>query len=83
MTDTIEQLRTILQEKVPGATGIEIMESTSLRTDLGLDTLKLVDLMVAIEARFEITFDEADLNPGELQYVRDLQRIIEKTKGKI
>lgn len=60
-----------LVAKSLGVPGDAILESTSLR-DLGVNSLDLVVLVMAIEERFRIEFDPADL--GRLRTFGDLVR---------
>jgi len=69
----------LLKEKLPSARGLEITNETLLRDELGLDSLRLVDVLVSIEEAFDIIFDESDLNPSALRNVGDLLNIIDKT----
>jgi len=74
----IMKLRELIQENVPSAAGLEILEETQLRADLGLDSLRLVDFMVTLEEAYNITFDDSILDPSSLIQVGDLVNIIEK-----
>lgn len=55
-----------------------ITKSLSLVGDMGIDSLRMVELIVALEERFNITFKESDLDPDTLNTVGDLYMIIEK-----
>ena len=57
----------------------EIHESQKLKTDLGLDSLSLANLMIALEEAFEIEFSMEDLDPANLNTVADVYRIMEKS----
>lgn len=50
----------------------------TLKADLGLDSLKMVELIVAIEDAFEIEIDESDLDPTKLQTVGDIYTLLDK-----
>lgn len=62
--------------------GLTAMEEISvydeLAGDLGLDSLGLVTLLVALEDAFQIELDESDLDPFALQTVDDIVRLAEK-----
>lgn len=47
--------------------------------NLGIDSLKKVELIIAIENDFGIHFLESDLNPNYLITVEDIIRLVEKT----
>ena len=56
----------------------EIQETDSLETDVGLDSLKMVMLLIDIEESFEIELDESDMNPFDLQTVNDVIKLVER-----
>ena len=59
----------------------EIKENDSLTADLGMDSLGLVTLLLALEERFQITFYESDINPFELTTVQDVIELVKAYKG--
>ena len=57
---TIDKVKQILSE----LSGIEdIHEDNQLQSDLGLDSIQLVSLLIMIEESFDIILDESDMNP--------------------
>ena len=69
--DTINQ---ILKEM--SATDAPITGKEDLLLDLGLDSLRIVEVIVEIEKAFDFEFSESDLNPDLLQSVRDLYKLV-------
>ena len=66
-------------ELLEGMTAMEeISVYDELAGDLGLDSLGLVTLLVAVEDTFQIELDESDLDPFSLQTVDDIVRLAEK-----
>ena len=55
-----------------------ITEDTNIRTDLGLNSLELVNLAVAIEDRFDL--DIPDREVVGIETVADVIRVIEEYK---
>lgn len=56
-------------------------EDVSLEDELasiGIDSLKRVELIVAIEDAFSIIFDDSDLDPVQLVKVSDIVKLTEK-----
>ena len=56
-------------------------EDVSLEDELaliGIDSLKRVELIVAIEDAFSIIFDDSDLDPSQLVNVSDVVKLTEK-----
>ena len=55
----------------------------TLKDDLGLDSLKIVELIVALEDELHIEFDESDLDPATLETVDHIHALVKKyTEGK-
>ena len=50
----------------------------NLRNELGIDSLKMVELIIALEDAFDVKLDEADLDPANFEVVDDLYRRMEK-----
>lgn len=66
-------------ELLEGLTAVEeISVYDELAEDLGLDSLGMVTLLVALEDAFQIELDESDLDPFALQTVDDIVRLAEK-----
>lgn len=54
-----------------------------LRGDLGIDSLRMVELVVALEDAFGITFAQSDLDPQAYQRVADIYALVEKYGGAV
>ena len=52
-----------------------------LQSDLGLDSLQMVTLLMMLEENFQITLDESDMNPFDLINVRHVVNLVEKYAG--
>ena len=62
--------------------GIEtICSEHELKSDLGLDSLQMVTLLILLEENFEIILDESDMNPFGLIKVCHVVKLIEKYIG--
>ena len=58
--------------------GIEaISMEQNLTKDLGLDSLRMVELIIGIEDEFDITFQQSDLNFYKLKNVGELVNLVE------
>lgn len=56
--------------------GIEdIRMGHTLAGDLGLNSLHMVSMLLELESALDITLDESDLNPYDLEKVEDLCRL--------
>lgn len=51
---------------------------SALAGDLGLDSLKMVELMIALEDAFGVELEESDLDPARLERVEDLYRLMSR-----
>lgn len=49
-----------------------------LSDDLGIDSLKIVELLVKLEDEFHIELDESDLDPSSLICVSDIFNLLNK-----
>ena len=62
--------------------GIEtICLEHELQSDLGLDSLQMVTLLMMLEENFQITLDETDMNPFDLVNVWQVVDLVEKYAG--
>lgn len=62
--------------------GIEtICLEHELQSELGLDSLQMVTLLMMIEENFQITLDESDMNPFDLVNVWQVVDLVEKYAG--
>lgn len=55
-----------------------ITPTSELRDDLGLDSLQMVILLIALEDIFEIELKEADIDPALLVTVEDVISLTKK-----
>ena len=53
-----------------------VREDQRLKEDLGFDSLKMVEVIVALEDAFGIEIDESDLDPTRLNTVSDLYHLM-------
>lgn len=58
-----------------------ISETTNLVKDLDFDSFELIQLIVAMENEFLISFDFWELNPDELASVKKLSELVIKRCG--
>ena len=59
----------------------KIRPEHTLQSDLGLDSLQMVTLLMMLEETFQIFLDEADMNPFDLANVFDVVQLLEKYVG--
>jgi acyl carrier protein len=70
-----------LVKQVIGATGAfpsPFPVDTQL-SDLGISSLKMVNLMLAVELEFDIAIPQSDITPENFQSLSSIQALVEKT----
>lgn len=71
-----------IKEILTGLCGEEMIDNEAeLQTDLALDSLSMVTLLVEIEESFGIELDESDMNPYDMTTVQDVIDMAEKYMG--
>lgn len=55
----------------------DITPEQGLVTDIGLNSLRMVEVVIAIEDEFDILFQQSDMNFYKLKNVRDLISLVE------
>ena len=75
-----KDIKNYLCELISDLRGVKqnINENDSLKKDLGLDSLMLVSLIVAIEERFHIEIKDSDLSAENLETVGGICAMLEK-----
>lgn len=71
--DTVDRLISILSDYTSQST--TVLLSSNLVTDLGLDSMSLLDLTLRLENEFQIT--DLDYDPQHMQTVLDLAQVID------
>lgn len=75
-------VETKVKEILLELSGEETIENTDhLQGNLALDSLMMVTLLIEIEEAFNIELDESDMNPFDLETVRDIIELIERYNG--
>ncbi|GAA1371278.1 acyl carrier protein [Catellatospora chokoriensis] len=73
MSDVLEQkIDGILKEVAELPESFEISGEQNLRSDLGIDSLSMIDLVMHVENKLDINIDEESV--GSFATVADLQR---------
>ena len=76
--ETFDKVAAILSE-LSGYTEIKLEQV--LKTDLGLDSLQMVTLLIMLEESFQIVLSESDMNPFDLLCVKHAVNLVEKYLG--
>lgn len=75
----LERIINIIQRETRYSQSIMISDSLQ---SVGIDSLKLVELVISLEDEFDISFDLSDLVPSEFNNVGDLLNLIESYLSK-
>lgn len=59
----------------------KIQEHALLKEDLGIDSLNLVQLILAVEEALQVTINTSDLDPEKWKTVQDVRQIAERYAG--
>jgi acyl carrier protein len=77
--DTIlTALKRILVDELNVAVPLERIDASSSLEDLDMDSVGMIELISAVEARFEFAFADADLVPGSFASLGALSEVIAK-----
>jgi acyl carrier protein len=52
------------------------LEPATLLVDVGLTSMDMVNLMLAVEAEFDFTIPQADITPENFQSIATLERLV-------
>ena len=79
----IEIIKDKVMEMLEDLCNVKITDTaTQLQSDLHMNSLQLVMMVVMIEEVFNIELDESDMNPFALINVQDIIKLVEKYKLK-
>ena len=77
--EIIEHLRDILEPWVSDFDSIEkIGEETNLVTDLGLDSIGILQVILGVEKEFDISIEQHEIDSGLLSRMGNLVSMIQK-----
>lgn len=75
-TEIINQLTEVYSLISPNADTSNLTEKSNLRTDLGLASIGMLYLIIAVEQKFNVKFE--DVSMGEFETIKDVIDYIEK-----
>lgn len=61
----------------------KIDQNTSLINDLALDSIQIIELIIAIEKEFNISCDAEELNLSMFDNIDDMVKFVEQKVGKL
>ena len=83
MTDATPRERIIalverILERPPGAAPLSI---TARLNELGMSSMKMINLMIAIEVEFDITLPQADITPDNFDSIAAVDALVSRLLG--
>lgn len=83
MNHTLNEIKTLIIEKLDDNISLEDIHDTEslLEDGLGLDSISLINLIVALESHFNIKFSEEDMLLENFSNLKSLSIIIEEKKN--
>jgi acyl carrier protein len=58
---------------------ISLVRAVLQLSDLGISSLKMVNLMLAVEVEFDIAIAQGDITPENFHSVRSIEMLVERT----
>jgi acyl carrier protein len=78
--ELIDRLVKLVQQLLdPGAATPELFPIDQQLSDLGLTSLKMVNLMLSVEMEFDIMIPQTEITPENFQSVRSIARLVART----
>lgn len=75
----MENYKEVITKRISeAATVTEQIEKTDLLKDVGIDSLKLVELVISLEEDFNLRFTNSDLEPTKISTVQDIHDLVTK-----
>ena len=81
MSPTVEKVSAVVQ-RVAGEHGIKSpISADDCLVDRGMTSMALVDLMLAVEADFDLTIPQRDLTPANLRSIHSLGLLLQRLRS--
>jgi acyl carrier protein len=84
--EIFERLKKLLNEgkfMSIGSVSEKIDHNTSLISDLALDSIQIIELIIAIEKEFDISCDAEELNLSMFDNIDDMVKFVEQKVSKL
>jgi len=76
-----ERLLRLVEQLLPDLPGPRIVSAEAVLTDLGLSSIKMVSLMLEVEAEFDITIPQSDITPENFRSVSSMEALVARLGG--
>jgi len=77
--EILENVRALVADTC--AVDVAVVRSDSKLVGFGLDSVRLLDLILALEERFGVTINESDPELGTVETVSDLVGLVERRRA--
>ena len=73
----MKNYKEVITKRISEASTVtEQIEKTDLLKDAGIDSLKLVELVITLEEDFNLRFTNSDLEPTKIKTVQDVHDLV-------
>jgi acyl carrier protein len=73
-----QRIETIVRTFLKGVVTDRVIAPDENLVDLGLTSMDMVNLLLAVEAEFDVTVPGTNLNPAHFRSVNGIERLVEK-----
>ena len=81
VNDTVDRLSVIVTRIAASHDVPHAFATQDHLVDHGLTSMAMVDLMLAIEAAFDVTIPQTEMQPANFQSIASLARMMERMRG--
>jgi acyl carrier protein len=73
-----QRIETIVRTFLKGVATDRVIAPDENLVDLGLTSMDMVNLLLAVEAEFDVTVPGTNLNPAHFRSITGIERLVEK-----
>lgn len=77
--EILNSTKDIFKKKIENRYQEEIIGNENIFTDLGIDSLLLMEIIIELEDFFDITFDDEKLNMGTVSTIDQISTLIQNS----
>jgi acyl carrier protein len=78
-----ERLRRLVEQLLAGQSGLLSVSAEDSLTDIGLSSINMVNLMLTVEAEFNILIPQADITPENFRSISTIETLVARLTSKI
>jgi acyl carrier protein len=73
-----ERIVGLVERILERAAGAPPLEITARLNELGMSSMKMINLMLAVEVEFDLTIPQADITPGNFDSIASVETLVVK-----